>query len=162
MGRGGEQRKKGVGYMQFPLLTVPQSWQGPMHFHYRDSKITMAIIAISILSLSTTYLLSNLGATHCVPMLPLCALLHTVTMESWWARIADGYGCAEWHVYPYYRSALLISYLILAPLTVFQCYHCVHYYTLSPWNPDGPGLQMDMDVQNGMFGRGMKLHRSGH
>ena len=40
--------------MQFPLLTVPLSWQGPMHFHYRDSKITIAIIAIAILSLSTT------------------------------------------------------------------------------------------------------------
>ena len=39
--------------MQFPLLTVPLSWQGPMHFHYCDSKITIAIIAISILSLST-------------------------------------------------------------------------------------------------------------
>ena len=44
--------------MQFPLLTAPLSWQGPMHFHYRDSKITIrhcaiAIIAISILSLST-------------------------------------------------------------------------------------------------------------
>ena len=68
--------------MQFSLLTAPLSWQGPMHFHYRDSKITIAIIAISILSLSTTYLLSNLGATHSVPMPPLCAFLHIVTMES--------------------------------------------------------------------------------
>ena len=40
--------------MQFPLLTAPLSWQGPMHFHYRNSKITITIIAISILSLSTT------------------------------------------------------------------------------------------------------------
>ena len=42
-------------YMQFPLLTAPLSWQGPMHFHYRDSKITIAIIAISILSLCTNH-----------------------------------------------------------------------------------------------------------
>ena len=28
---------------------------GPMHFHYRGSKITIAIIAISILSLSTSF-----------------------------------------------------------------------------------------------------------
>ena len=40
--------------MQFPLLTAPLSWQGPMHIRYRDSEITIAIIAISILSLSTT------------------------------------------------------------------------------------------------------------
>ena len=41
--------------MKFPLLTVPISWQGTMHFHYRDSKITIAIIAISILLLSTSW-----------------------------------------------------------------------------------------------------------
>ena len=34
--------------MQFPLLTAPLSWQGPMHFQIA--------IAISILSLSTTNL----------------------------------------------------------------------------------------------------------
>ena len=50
-----ESSRLGVVYMQFPLLTAPLSWQGPMHFHYRDSKITIVIIAISILSLSTTY-----------------------------------------------------------------------------------------------------------
>ena len=49
-----ESSRLGVGYMQFPLLTAPLSWQGPMHFHYRDSKITIAIIAIWILSLSTS------------------------------------------------------------------------------------------------------------
>ena len=32
--------------MQFPLLTAPQSWQGPMHFHYRDSNFTMAIVKV--------------------------------------------------------------------------------------------------------------------
>ena len=48
-----ESSRLGVGYMQFPLLTAPLSWLDPMHFHYRDSKITIAIIAISILSLST-------------------------------------------------------------------------------------------------------------
>ena len=37
-----------------PLLTVPLSWQGAMHFHYRDSKVTVAIIAISILLLGTS------------------------------------------------------------------------------------------------------------
>ena len=41
--------------MQVPLLTAPLSWQGPMHFHYRDSNFTIAITAKSILSLSTSY-----------------------------------------------------------------------------------------------------------
>ena len=41
--------------MKFPLLTVPLPWQGPMDFHYRESKITIAIIAITILSLSTSW-----------------------------------------------------------------------------------------------------------
>ena len=40
--------------MQFPLLTAPLSSQGPMHFRYLDSNFTIAIIAISILSLSTS------------------------------------------------------------------------------------------------------------
>ena len=45
--------KTGVSYMQFPLLKAPLSWQGPMHFHYRDSNFPIAIIAILILSLRT-------------------------------------------------------------------------------------------------------------
>ena len=38
----------GFGYV------VPLSWQDPVQYHYRDSNFTIAIIAISILSLSTT------------------------------------------------------------------------------------------------------------
>ena len=42
-----------VGYL-VPLCLVPLSWQGRVQYHYRDSNFTITIIAISILSLSTS------------------------------------------------------------------------------------------------------------
>ena len=55
--------------MQFPLLTAPLLWQGPMHFHYRDSNFTIAIITISILSLSTTQDVLSFCVTALIPLL---------------------------------------------------------------------------------------------
>ena len=56
-----------VGYIQLPLLTDPLSWQGPMHFHYRNSNFTIVIITISILSHSTnSFIYVELGISVAV------------------------------------------------------------------------------------------------
>ena len=51
--------------MQFPLLKASLSWQGAMHFHYRDSNFTIAIIAILILTLSTSSTSPNRTMPSC-------------------------------------------------------------------------------------------------
>ena len=62
-----ESSRLGVGYIQLPLLTDPLSWQGPMHFYYRNSNFTIAIITISILSLSTnSFIYVELGISVAV------------------------------------------------------------------------------------------------
>ena len=63
-----------VGYMQFLLLTAP----GPMHFHYRDSNFTIAIITVSILLLST----NDDITVDSIAMFPVLVYTFTLTTSS--------------------------------------------------------------------------------
>ena len=57
-----ESSRLGVGYVQFPLLTAPLLWQGPMHFHYCYSRNINAVAQHKCESLSL----------YCTSMLIVC------------------------------------------------------------------------------------------
>ena len=67
-----------AGYV-VPLCLVPLLCQGPVQYHYRDSNFTITIIAISILSLSTSI---NVIINPLHAKFKLCAVL-LVAKSKW-------------------------------------------------------------------------------